>query len=95
MILVDVVILVHAENTGQLSPLRLHVILNTRELSICFCRGLAKHDVFGLPDLFAVIAVDSVERYVTSMIEKTLDPRTVQYINKKIIAKFMMDNYSR
>ena len=89
MILVDVVILVHAENTGQLSPLRLHVI------PFVSAEGLAKHDVFGLPDLFAVITVDSVERYVTSMIEKTLDPRTVQYINKKIIAKFMMDNYSR
>jgi E3 ubiquitin-protein ligase NEDD4 len=36
--------------------------------------GLAKHDVFRLPDPFAVITVDSEQRYVTSMIEKTLDP---------------------
>ncbi|KAN0115920.1 hypothetical protein V8E52_006460 [Russula decolorans] len=75
MFLVDVVILVHAKITGQLSLLRLHVILNTRELfPFVSAEGLAKRDVFHLPDPFAVITVDSVQRYVTSMIEKTLDP---------------------
>ncbi|KAI0261684.1 C2 domain-containing protein [Russula aff. rugulosa BPL654] len=36
--------------------------------------GLAKHDVFSLPDPFAVIIVDSEQIHTTSVIKKTLNP---------------------
>ena len=77
--LVDVVILVH--RAGNLSDLqvryrlRLHLISITRELfPVVSAEGLAQHDVFRLPDPFAIVTVDSERRYITSVIEKTLDP---------------------
>jgi E3 ubiquitin-protein ligase NEDD4 len=36
--------------------------------------GLAKRDVFRLPDPFAVITVDSEQTHTTSVIKKTLNP---------------------
>jgi E3 ubiquitin-protein ligase NEDD4 len=36
--------------------------------------GLAKRDVFRLPDPFAVITVDSEQTNTTSVIKKTLNP---------------------
>jgi E3 ubiquitin-protein ligase NEDD4 len=36
--------------------------------------GLAKPDVFSLPDPFAVIIVDSEQTHTTSVIKKTLNP---------------------
>jgi E3 ubiquitin-protein ligase NEDD4 len=36
--------------------------------------GLAKRDVFRLPDPFAVITVDAEQTHTTSVIKKTLNP---------------------
>jgi Ca2+-dependent lipid-binding protein len=36
--------------------------------------GLVKRDVFGLPDPFAVITVDSEQTHTTSIIKNTLNP---------------------
>jgi E3 ubiquitin-protein ligase NEDD4 len=36
--------------------------------------GLAKPDIFSLPDPFAIVVVDSNQRYATSVIKNTLDP---------------------
>ncbi|KAI0263312.1 C2 domain-containing protein, partial [Russula aff. rugulosa BPL654] len=36
--------------------------------------GLAKLDVFNLPDPYAVIIIDSEQTHVTSVIKKTLNP---------------------
>ncbi|KAF8497183.1 C2 domain-containing protein, partial [Russula emetica] len=43
--------------------------------------GLAKHDVFRLPDPFAVITVDSAQTHTTNVIKKTLNPYWNEYFN--------------
>ena len=48
---------------------------NAHELfSVVSADGLAKRDVFRLPDPFAVITVDSEQTHSTSVIKKTLNP---------------------
>jgi len=42
--------------------------------SVVSADGLAKRDVFRLPDPFAVITVDSEQTHTTSVIKKTLNP---------------------
>ncbi|KAH9977291.1 HECT-domain-containing protein [Lactifluus volemus] len=44
------------------------------KISVVAADGLAKRDVFRLPDPFAVITVDSEQTHTTSVIKKTLNP---------------------
>jgi E3 ubiquitin-protein ligase NEDD4 len=47
--------------------------------------GLAKPDVFSLPDPFAVIIVDSAQTYTTSVIKKTLSPRWNEHFDVSVV----------
>jgi C2 domain len=47
--------------------------------------GLAKRDVFRLPDPFAVITVDSEQTHTTSVIKKTLNPYWNEVFDMSVI----------
>ncbi len=59
--------------------------LITRELfPVVSAKGLAQHDVFRPPDPFVVITVDSERRHITSMVEKTLNPRWNEHFDVSV-----------
>ncbi|PWN19984.1 HECT-domain-containing protein [Microstroma glucosiphilum] len=58
--------MVNARNPGQLS--------RKVRISIVAADGLAKRDVFRLPDPFAIVTVDGEQTHTTSVIKKTLNP---------------------
>jgi E3 ubiquitin-protein ligase NEDD4 len=47
--------------------------------------GLAKPDVFSLPDPFAVIIVDSEQTHTTSVIKKTLNPYWNEHFDVSVV----------
>ena len=47
--------------------------------------GLAKPDMFSLPDPFAIVVVDSNQRYATSVIKNTLDPYWDEHFDMSVI----------
>lgn len=58
--------MVNSRNPGQLS--------RKIRISIVAADGLAKRDVFRLPDPFAIVTVDGEQTHTTSVIKKTLNP---------------------
>lgn len=58
--------MVSSRNPGQLS--------RKIRISIVAADGLAKRDVFRLPDPFAIVTVDGEQTHTTSVIKKTLNP---------------------
>ena len=53
--------------------------------------GLAKLDVFTLPDPFAVITVDSEQTHTTSVIKKTLNPHWNEHFDVSVV--FFLNAY--
>ena len=47
--------------------------------------GLAKREVFNLPDPFAVIIVDSEQTRTTSIVKKTLDPYWNEHFDVSVV----------
>ena len=47
--------------------------------------GLAKPDDLSLPDLFAVIVVDSVKKHTTSVIKQTLHPYWNEHFDMSVV----------
>ena len=47
--------------------------------------GLAKPDVFSLPDPFAVITVDSGQIHTTDVIKKTLNPNWDEHFDVSVV----------
>jgi Ca2+-dependent lipid-binding protein len=80
MSLADVVIILVC--TGGKSELQVCLLhsshsndpISHRLFPVVSADGLAKRDVFRLPDPFAVITVDSEQTHTTSVIKKTLNP---------------------
>ena len=66
------------DNQNYRSVIAIHPIQmfesHTAFFSVVSADGLAKRDVFRLPDPFAVITVDSEQTHTTSVIKKTLNP---------------------
>jgi E3 ubiquitin-protein ligase NEDD4 len=54
-------------------------------LPVVSADGLAKRDVFRLPDPFAVITVDSEQTHTTSVIKKTLNPYWNEHFDVYVI----------
>ena len=50
--------------------------------------GLAKLDVFNLPDPYAVIIIDSKQTHVTSVIKKTLTPYWNEHFDVSVVFVF-------
>ena len=59
--------------------------------SVVSADGLAKRDVFRLPDPFAVITVDSEQTHTTSVIKKTLNP----YWNESFDVSVLFGSFTR
>ena len=55
--------------------------------------GLAKRDVFRLPDPFAVITVDAEQTHTTSVIKKTLNPYWNENFDVYVSSLFTLDNF--
>lgn len=57
-------------------------------ISVVAADGLAKREVFRLPDPFAVITVDTEQTHTTSVIKKTLNPYWNENFDVYVLSRF-------